>query len=311
MTSAAARPALPIWQTVRQAFATLAEHWLAIVRILGTWLALIVAIGVLVHSHGLPLPGEMPLPNEASGQLFLLWLLMLGGGMLFISSTAVAWHRLLLLEEQPPAIYLGINETVLRYLGRCLLIGLILIPVMAVCVLLMGAVTQTLVPPQRMFFAPPSAGDFLAVLAAVVAGVIVWMPMLLVGMRLCIALPAIAIGRRMTLSESWRITEGNTGALLGGGVLILALTQAVGVALFFATWADFQKLAAHMLALASNPRSEALLRQVQALRFQYLLVMLVPSMLMQLATTVAGIGFLSLSYQALVGTGEPEQSEAG
>jgi hypothetical protein len=65
-----------------------------------------------------------------------------------------------------------------------------------------------------------------------------------------------------------------------------------------------------MAELADKPQSEELLQQVRTLRFHYLLVLL-PAMLVQLAITVAGIGFLSLSYRFLLGIGEPEQSEAG
>ena len=307
MTSAAARPALPVWQTVRQAFATLPVHWQAIVRIFGAWLAIIVGLGVLLNSQSFPLLGQPP-TGDLVAKFFLIWLLMVGGGLLFLSSTAVAWHRLILLGEQPPAIYLGINQTVLRYLGRCLLIGLILVPVMLACMLLVAPLMWTfLPPPTRNPFALPSAGQ---ALAGLVAGLIIALPMLLIVTRLGIALPGIAIGRRMTLSESWRATEGNTGALLGGAMLILALAQAVGVALGFATRADFQEMVLRMAELADKPQSEELLQQVRTLRFQYLLVLL-PAMLVQLAITVAGIGFLSLSYRFLVGIGEPEQSEAG
>lgn len=265
MTTTRGRPPLPVFHTMGQALHSVPMNWTSVLRIFWVWgLILVGAFVLLVRSF--PQLHEVPAANL---------LLLIVVGLLAFSSTAVAWHRLLLLGEHPPAIYVGIDEPVRRYLGRCLLIFLIVLPIMMLCALLVTTpLMMTLAPPHT----PPSLG---VVIALSVVGLVAGFPALVIMARLFVALPAIAIGRPMTLSESWQLTAGNTGQLFGGFLLVYAPSYAIG--------------------LAIQLTAEAPLGGLPALLLLFLVNLLVG---------VAAISFLSLSYRFLAGTGASSQPAA-
>jgi hypothetical protein len=279
---------LPVLPTVRQAFGTIPAHWLSVVRIFWAWAAV---MGVLVASWLLTFPvqvfppfGTPPSPESftpPSAGFVLTAILLPVVGLLALSSTAVAWHRLILLGEQPPAIYLGLGKPVIRYLGRFLLIGLVALPILLLCLLLLSPLLFRLPPPTP--FAPPSLGHLLALS---IANLIVPLPALLVISRLVISLPGIAIGRPMTLSEAWQSTAGNTGRLLGGTLLVYVPSYVIGLAIQLATWPPRWPPSGNLMA---------------AVLLNFLVGFLV---------AVAAISFLSLSYRFLIGTAQPRLPEA-
>ena len=158
-------------------------------------------MGILVASWLLTFPvrafppfGTPPSPESftpPSAGFVLTAILLPIVGLLSFCSTAVAWHRLILLGERPPVIYLGLGRPVMRYLGRLLLIGLVALPILLLCALLLSPLVFQLPPPTP--FAPPSVGQLL-VLSAV--NLVVPLPVLLVISRLCISLPGIALDAR-------------------------------------------------------------------------------------------------------------------
>lgn len=286
MTSAIARPTLPVWRTVRQAFATVPAHWQAVVRIFWAWAAV---MGILVAAWFLTFPvrayppfGTPPLPESftpPSAWFILTAILVPVVSLLALSSTAVAWHRLILLGERPPAIYLGLGRPVMRYLGRFLLIGLIALPILLLCMLVLSPLLFQLPSPGP--FAPPSLGQLLFLS---IVNLVLPLPVLLVVSRLFISLPGIAIGRPMTLSEAWESTAGNTGRLVGGTLLVYVPSYAIGLAIQLATWPP---------------------------RWPPIISLLVANFLVGFLVAVAAISFLSLSYRVLIGTAQPGQPQAG
>ena len=269
MMSTTARPPLPVLQTVSEAFHSVPANWLAVLRIFWFWGLLTVGCLVLFLQSfpplaGAPQPGQVPEMPDAN--FFVLVALLIVLGLLGFSATAVGWHRLLLLGEQPPAIYIGIGWPALRYLGRCVLIGLIAIPIMWVCALVVTVpMVGTLGAP-----APQPSGGYLVALSLIM--LVAMLPAWLVMSRLFIALPGIAIGGSMTLGESWRISAGNTWRLFGGSLLVYLPAFAISLA--------FQ--------LSLGAQSEGLMGTLLG-------------MLVNFLVTVAGVSFLSFSYRFLVG----------
>lgn len=234
-----------------------------------------------------PLRTLPPIGVPPSPAFFLTAVLLPVVGFLAFCSTAVAWHRLILLGEQPPAIYVGLGGPVMRYLGRCLLIALVALPIILLCaMLLLPLVAFRLVemlPAPPSPFTPPSLGH---ILVLSIVNLVVLLPALLVTSRLVISLPGIAIGRPMTLSEAWQSTAGNTGRLLGGTLLVCAPPYVIGLAIQLATWPPRWPPSGNLMA---------------AVLLNFLVGFLV---------AVAAISFLSLSYRFLVGTAQPGQPQA-
>jgi hypothetical protein len=270
-----------------------------VVRIFSAWLTI---AGILFAFWFRAMPRIKVPPSSdfvAPGPAFLVThVLLFVVGFLALSSTAVAWHRLILLGERPPAIYLRVGGPVMRYLGRFLLIGLVAAPIMLLCSLLLLPLVDTLIgrpaaPPDLS--APitlPSRGQLLAFS---IAGLVVSVPALLVISRLFISLPGIAIGRPMTLSEAWQSTAGNTGKLLLGTLLIYAPSYAIGLAIQLITW----------------PPSVNLLAAQQSGNHLAAMLFFFANFLVGFLVTIAAISFLSLSYRFLIGTAQPAQPEAG
>ncbi|MCK0168757.1 hypothetical protein MWU52_14455 [Jannaschia sp. S6380] len=113
---------------------------------------------------------------------------------------AVAWHRYVLLAEgsdgwvPPPQ-----GGLMLGYLGRSILLGLLILAIAVAISVLLVPVLPVLAPP------------IIAILAIVV------------GYRLGLILPAGAIGAPMTMSEAWHATKGHSGTV----VLLAVMTWVI------------------------------------------------------------------------------------
>ena len=117
---------------------------------------------------------------------------------------AVAWHRYVLRVEQPGAAVPPFHgDRILSYLGNSLLIVLILIPVSIVLGLIVGLLASPFVS---------SAEPSLAV--ALVFGLLVYVPVVIIGYRLSVVLPASALGEPLGLGGAWAATQGEAGTIL-------------------------------------------------------------------------------------------------
>jgi hypothetical protein len=153
--------------------------------------------------------GEFNLP----GYLLLLVLIILTSVWI-----AVGWHRYVLTNERPdllPKLHL---DRVLGYFGKSLLIGLLLLPVALVVAAVAGFI---LFPVFGNELGTPS------LLFGMLFGLIVYIPIGLVAMRLSAALPGVALQGGVSVFAGWRATEGQTGTILGvvvysviGGLLL-------------------------------------------------------------------------------------------
>jgi hypothetical protein len=189
--------------------------------------------------------------------------------VLGLSSAAVAWHRLLLLGEPPPLLYLRLGGQVPRYVGRFFVIILIVAAVQLFCAALLWSLGVRVTSPSSDV--SPSAEH---ALLQILVGLIVQVVVILITTRLSISLPGIAVGRPMTLHEAWHATRGHAWRLFGGTLLVWA-PSVVFLFLLELSGAGNNILAAVLLLCA--------------LFF----------------CTVAAISFISLSYRFFEGAPQP------
>lgn len=125
----------------------------------------------------------------------LLWLLPIG--IVVFAWVAVAWHRYVLTEEHSGVIPQFAASRVLGYVGRWLLIVLLLIISLIPVAIVVGIVLG--VSGQSNSFFLNTALSFLASWVLV---------------RWSLILPAWSVDRRMTIGESWKTTSEVSGEIL-------------------------------------------------------------------------------------------------
>ena len=158
--------------------------------------------------------GQLPGAGWGFG-LFLGGLLTMILWLFVFSWVAVAWHRFILKEERPGLLPPLRTDLVWPYLGRSILIAIILI----VAAIPLGFVF-TLV-----------AGGSQSLVVASIVGLLMALVLGWIGTRLSLVLPASAVERSMSLGESWAATAPASGAIFLV-VLILALINFVLGSLF-------------------------------------------------------------------------------
>jgi hypothetical protein len=216
-------PQLPFWRTVGLSYSSYFHHFIDALRASWLWLAVAGAFPVLAswqHWSGISevmanlTTGDAPLmPASAAGlvlygvEYILLWL----AGV----SIAVAWHRLMILNEQPG--FSGGNVAT-KNLWRYVAVGIAL-------VLILFLPMAAIIPP-KFFFQQPASGPpseevsglrLLGIAACVVAVCVAGIPAML---RLSLLLAARAIGDTgLTWSQTWSRTRENAWRLFWGTVL--------------------------------------------------------------------------------------------
>lgn len=213
-------PKLPFWDAVSLAYSTYFRHFIDALR--ASWLWLIVAAALTSAASWKQwswmatamvnlTPGTPPrihTPIEMALVLNLANILMLLAGV----SIAVAWHRLIILNE-PPGLS-GANVTtknLWRYIG------------MAIALFLMDCLPAAVVMfPAFYFLFPLKAGNppppgFFALIPLIL---VLYAVGTLVALRFSLLLPAQAVGDlSLTFKQTWRRTRGNTWRLFWGIVV--------------------------------------------------------------------------------------------
>ncbi|EPX82451.1 hypothetical protein [Salipiger mucosus] len=156
-----------------------------------------------------PMAGEQPtaVPEGLGLQLTLSIFALLAS--LWI---AVAWHRYVLTGELPAGLLPRWHGSeIARYFGQSLLIGLVVILAALAAGVVIGLVA-TAVP------------GFGGVLIFGLLGLCSYL-----FFRLGLVLPAAALGRRMTIGESWAATRDDDGAVVTLAVLVIGVGLLVEV----------------------------------------------------------------------------------
>lgn len=112
---------------------------------------------------------------------------------------AVGWHRYVLLVEQSGLLPPFRAELMVRYFGKSLLVGLIVLVIASV----IGVVAGMLLPP--------------------LAPMVTMLGALMIGNRLSVILPGSAVEKPTSLPEGWAATMGDSGTFLALSIIMLAL----------------------------------------------------------------------------------------
>jgi hypothetical protein len=143
-----------------------------------------------------------------------LGLLMLVLAVVLASAwIAVAWHRFILLAEYPGLMPAIADRPIMTYAVRSFLLGLVMILALVPAVIATGILAQVFGPdiPAVMFLLGFALGVYFSFF---------WL-------RIAIILPAIAIGKTMTLSQAWAATSPLSSAILGASAILVALNFGV------------------------------------------------------------------------------------
>ncbi|KAA9006890.1 hypothetical protein [Histidinibacterium aquaticum] len=176
------------------------------------------ALSALSGPGGDPLAQE-DLPPEALqnvGSLMIFLLLAALISILCFSWAAVVWHRFILLEEYPPALPSPSGKPVGAYLWRSLLVAILLIVVMIPVSLIGG-----------LLLGPLLAGS--PVLATAVFSTVFGVLASYLWLRWAMVLPAVAVGRGLTIRDSWKATGRLGSTILGVSVLTILLNLVLGL----------------------------------------------------------------------------------
>jgi hypothetical protein len=128
----------------------------------------------------------------------------------------VGWHRYILLNERPGLIPALRFDRMLGYLGKSLLIGLILLPLALILGFVGGGIASGMVQ---------NGGKVIP--ALLVMGLLVYVPLATVGMRLATMLPGAALEPGVSVFSGWEATRGATLTILGVVVLSVFLAAAL------------------------------------------------------------------------------------
>ncbi len=173
----------------------------------------------------LTLGRSMP-TDEAGMRQLMMEGRMPWGRMLFVGLVStilwlwivVGWHRYILRNEQPRLVPAFRLDRMLGYFGKSFLIGLILLPL----ALLLGFVGGGIASGMAH-----DGGNVIPALA--VMGLVVYIPLAVVGMRLGTMLPGAALEPGVPVFSGWDATRGATLTILG----VVALSVGFALVLEF------------------------------------------------------------------------------
>jgi hypothetical protein len=205
-------PKLPLWHTIRLSYSTYFRHFNDALRASWLWLIIVAALTALatqqqwswtataMANHAYP---QMPKPTDV--------IVLSGVNVLALftgASIAVAWHRLMILDERPGIS--GSNVTtkdlwryILVGLALCLMVWLPALPFMFP--IFSAQLTAGHGPPPSTFILTIALCSLLQIAGGVVL------------LRLLMLLPARAIGNTgLTFRQAWDRTRGNFWRLFWG-----------------------------------------------------------------------------------------------
>lgn len=129
---------------------------------------------------------------------------------------AVSWHRFVLLDEEATLIPGFRGDRIWAYLLRSLAYAVILVMAGALWGMIVGAALGTFLMGNRIAW-------------MMTMGLVVYLPVMVVGLRLTADLPAAALGADVAFLSGWRATAGHTQDIAVLVVLLLALSFGVTI----------------------------------------------------------------------------------
>ena len=219
-------------EILREASFAILKNWRQAIRIFLLPAGLIIgifAIAVTFATQTVTIDGQtVQVPSPFLFVLFPLFLFL-------IFWPVVAWHRLLVLGDQPkgfapPLRFKAVLRYVLNLFGLGILISLPMLPIMAI----IGPMMISELDPEAIARGEMPPLKFMIWLT------IASLPVLYLGIRLCLILPGAAVENHIGLSGSWNYTS-NKGASLPLIVLLAAaISMAFQIILSAITPSDFR-----------------------------------------------------------------------
>ena len=159
-----------------------------------------------------------PQTSEDAGAAALVVLFALLVGLFVLSWVAVAWHRFILKEEYPGLMPMLNSAHVLPYIGRsvvlALLMTLILLPVAAIAGIVLSAL-----------------GLINSALGGLVVGFAMGLFFTFVWLRVALVLPATAINQPISIRDAWTLSIPASSDILSASVILVGLNFVVGAIL--------------------------------------------------------------------------------
>jgi hypothetical protein len=253
-------PKLPFWDTVSLSYSTYFSQFIDVLRASWLWLLVVAAftgfaswqqwswLARTMENLNSGLPPQMPRPTQMVVLLNLANILLLFAGV----SIAVAWHRLMILNEQPG---LSGSNVATGNLWRYIVMAIALFLVMFVPTAAIMLPAFYFLAPARATLAPIPPEFFLLLLlgfAAYAVGTAV-------AFRLTLLLPARAIGNSgLTFKQAWNRTRGNVWRLFWGivvttmpALLIAELVFVLGARPYFPGMDVGEDFATRMTAMST------------------------------------------------------------
>lgn len=191
---------LPVFDTLGKAIRYTLTNIVVMIQVSWLWVAILLAATAIVVLQPAP-----DLPGSADW----LWAVVLVVLYLVaMYAIAVAWHRRLLLGEQPGWFTVSLGWRELGYLGY--VVAITAISGSGIGLGMLASLATGIAPAPAI-----AAGGFV---------------MILILGRLHLVLPGSAVSdRRMSLAQSFRLTAGNTWRIAGGFLLIALLNGGVNL----------------------------------------------------------------------------------
>jgi hypothetical protein len=190
----------------------------AALRVSGALYLVQAVIGLLLGAQmmGAGMGGEMAMRGAAGGLL---------GGLISLAAgvwIAVAWHRYVLLSEEPTAVlppFMG--DKMGAYFLKALLIGIALL----VMAMILGMIAGLIATPLFSMGA--------GVIGLLVISLVVQVPLIFLGLRLAAALPGAAIGVDHGFLAGWEATKDDWVSILQLAVIMALAMWVVNLLGFF------------------------------------------------------------------------------
>ncbi len=192
--------------------------WFWLLVLFGLLAAIALEIDPSVFSEGTLSVTDVPLPLLALGLGTLVVLLVA------LAAIAIGWHRWILRGDSPGWLYLlPAGAPVLRYILRSIWIILITTIVMALPVFL---VLRVAADHAAGFPASPAEPPVELLALAAGTGLVIWSMATWVVLRIGLGLPALAIGKRLSIVLSFRLTREISGALIATALFMVLFSSA-------------------------------------------------------------------------------------
>lgn len=137
---------------------------------------------------------------------------------LFVATwIAVAWHKFILVEDYPGLLPALSVPTVMAYIGKSFVIGMLLLLALVPMLFVAGLVLGLLGLTQNA-------------MATVVIGFVLGLLLTYLWLRIAMVLPGVAISKSMTNREAWAVTAPMSDDIFGASAILVAVNTVISFA---------------------------------------------------------------------------------